>query len=675
MTAVATATGSSPLRRRPHGEPADILVVGGGHAGCEAALAAARLGRDTVLVTGSIERIAAMSCNPAIGGVGKGHLVKELDMLGGEMGRVADETGIHFRTLNESRGPAVRATRCQSDMDRYASAMRKVVTLTPNLRLRQDDVVGIAVETVDGVDTVVGVKTRTGEVLRGRRVILTTGTFLGGLLHRGTETVPGGRAGESASTGLSGSLAAHGIRLGRLKTGTCPRLDIRSIDVDMLEEQVPDSPSPRFSIENAGHKPPLPQVSCRLTRTTVATHQVIQAAVDAGRSPLFNGAIGGKGPRYCPSLEDKVVRFPDKDTHLVFLEPHGLDTVEVYPNGLSTSLPPDVQEAFLRTVPGLEDVVITRYGYAVEYDFVDPTQLTSTLALRALPGLYCAGQINGTTGYEEAAMQGMLAGINAARSLDDATGSTGITLRRDQAYAGVLVDDLITKGTEEPYRMFTSRAEHRLVLREDNVSERLLEVSDALGLASAARRDRARAFEAEVAQVRQWLREARIPVSDHANATLVAAGTAPIQEGTTADRLMRRPHMSLPLVMGLAGAQEMPDPAVAFRVEVELKYGGYLERARDDVARERALEDEALPDALFERLTSSDKRLPGISNEVREKLVRLRPGTLGQASRISGITPAAIGLIAIEVRRMRLASSSSSSSSSISTTSTSSPAN
>jgi tRNA uridine 5-carboxymethylaminomethyl modification enzyme len=626
---------------------ADVVVVGGGHAGCEAALAAARLGLDTVLVTGSIDRIAAMSCNPAIGGVGKGHLVKELDVLGGEMGRVADATGIHFRTLNESRGPAVRATRCQSDMDRYAAAMRAVVAATPGLRLRQDDVVGVVCDDGPAGRRVTGVKTRHGEVLWARAVVVTTGTFMGGLLHRGDDRQPGGRAGEAPAAGLSTSLREAGLTLGRLKTGTCPRLDARTIAMDTLEEQRPDSPRPRFSIDS-DVAPPLPQVSCRLTRTTSETHRVIRDAVANGRSPLFNGTIEGRGPRYCPSLEDKVVRFADKDSHLVFLEPHGLDSFEVYPNGLSTSLPPDVQLAFLRTIPGLGSVEVTRWGYAVEYDFVLPTQLWPSLQTRAIAGLFCAGQINGTTGYEEAAMQGLLAGINAAHLL---VGKDPVVLRRDEAYAGVLVDDLTSHGTDEPYRMFTSRAEHRLVLREDNVAARLLERSDGIGLASAARRERARAFEADVASTLSWLETARVPPSEAVNDVLVRAGTSPLHETTTAAQLLRRPQLDAATVWGLVGRVDVPAPALAFRVEVELTYGGFLERAQREVARERALEDEALPDALFARL--EDARLPGISHEVREKLLRLRPQTLGQASRVSGITPAAVGLLSVEARRLR----------------------
>ncbi|MBI1945722.1 MAG: tRNA uridine-5-carboxymethylaminomethyl(34) synthesis enzyme MnmG [Deltaproteobacteria bacterium] len=613
---------------------AEVLVVGGGHAGCEAALAAARLGKDTLLVTGALDRIAAMSCNPAIGGVGKGHLVKELDALGGEMARAADDTGIHFRILNESRGPAVRATRCQSDLERYRAEMARVVQGAPGLRVRQDDVVALLV--VDG--RIGGVRTAGGEELRARRVVLTTGTFLGGVLHRGAERWPGGRTGESPAAGLSTSLAAHGVLLGRLKTGTCPRLDARTVDVASLPEQRPDEPAPRFSVDSG--PPPLPQVSCRLTRTTARTHGVIRAAANDGRAPLFNGQIGGRGPRYCPSIEDKVVRFADKDSHLIFLEPHGLDSHELYPNGLSTSLPVDVQLAFLRTIPGLEHVEVTRWGYAVEYDYVLPTQLSAALELRALPGLFCAGQINGTTGYEEAAVQGLLAGINAVRSLD---GLDPIVLRRDQAYAGVLVDDLVLLGTEEPYRMFTSRAEHRLLLREDNVGARLLELSDSLGLASATRRARMRGFEDAVRARLRELTETRVEPSV-ANVLLQRVDGTPLKEATTLLQLFRRPEVDVPLLWELHGT--IGDIRVDERVKVELSYQGYIERAHRDLARDRALDDALLPDAIFAAPP------PGLSHEVREKLVRLRPRTLGAASRISGVTPAALGLLAVELRRI-----------------------
>jgi tRNA uridine 5-carboxymethylaminomethyl modification enzyme len=612
----------------------DVLVVGGGHAGCEAALAAARLGREVALVTGAIDRIAAMSCNPAIGGVGKGHLVREIDALGGEMARVADETGIHFRTLNESRGPAVQALRCQSDMERYRLAMSRVVHGQPGLHLRQDDVVGLD---CDDDGRVRGVRTRHAGVLRARRVILTTGTFLGGALHRGHQVTPGGRAGEAPAAGLSEDLRARGVRTGRLKTGTCPRLDGRTIDTGGLEEQRPDDPAPRFAFDGA--PPALAQVSCFLTHTNARTHEVIQSAVDDGVAPLFNGQLGGAGPRYCPSVEDKVVRFPHKGSHLVFLEPHGLDTFEVYPNGLSTSLPPEVQLAFLRTIPGLEHVEVTRWGYAVEYDFVDPVQLSPSLQLRAIDGLYTAGQINGTTGYEEAAVQGLLAGVNAARSLD---GAAPIVLARHQAYAGVLVDDLVTRGTEEPYRMLTSRAEHRLLLREDNAHGRLLEVSEEIGLAPAARRARVAAFEDEVrVEVARLLRTPVSPSPDR-DRVLQAAGSAPLTRPVTLAQLARRPELDA-TTLALLDDDASASLAVRRRAAVEVKYAPYIERAQREIERGRALEHAAIPDELL------DVQMPGMSNEVHEKLRRVRPRTLGQASRISGVTPAALGMLAIAI--------------------------
>ncbi|MBL4818265.1 MAG: tRNA uridine-5-carboxymethylaminomethyl(34) synthesis enzyme MnmG, partial [Deltaproteobacteria bacterium] len=410
----------------------DILVIGGGHAGCEAALCSARLGLNTLLVTGSLDRIAAMSCNPAIGGVGKGHLVKEIDALGGEMSKIADLTGIHFRTLNASRGPAVQATRCQSDMERYRRCMTEVVMQTPNLNLRQDDVTGILVE----AGQVVGVKTKHSGDIKAKSVIITTGTFLGGQLHLGKSKMPGGRAGEAPTAGLTQSLQSHGLQMGRLKTGTCPRLDSRTIDYSKLEEQRPDNPAPMFSFEST--EPVLRQISCHMTYTNPKTHSEITNAIESGKAPMYNGQIDGAGPRYCPSIEDKVIRFAEKESHLIFLEPQGLDTYEVYPNGLTTSLPPATQVDFLRTMKGLENVEVTRWGYAVEYDFVKPTQLKSTLETQAIKGLYCAGQINGTTGYEEAAAQGLMAGLNAAMKLQE---KEPVILSRSQAYIGVLIDD------------------------------------------------------------------------------------------------------------------------------------------------------------------------------------------------------------------------------------------
>ncbi|MBH1989156.1 MAG: tRNA uridine-5-carboxymethylaminomethyl(34) synthesis enzyme MnmG [Myxococcaceae bacterium] len=563
----------------------DVIVVGAGHAGCEAALSAARLGLKTLLITGSLDRMAALSCNPAIGGVGKGHLVKEIDALGGEMARIADRTGIHFRTLNASRGPAVQATRCQSDMERYRRRMTEVLFATPNLHLKQDDVLGILTEK----GRVQGVSTKNSGSLLASAVVITTGTFMGAQLHLGFQRMPGGRAGEAPTSGLSASLADLGFELGRLKTGTCPRLDARTIDYAALEEQKPDHPAPLFSFES--REPVLRQISCHLTYTNPKTHEVIGESIRSNRAPLYNGQIAGTGPRYCPSIEDKVVRFAEKESHLIFLEPQGLDTYEVYPNGLSTSLPPDVQIEFLRTVQGLERVEVTRWGYAVEYDFVKPTQLFSTLETKCISGLYCAGQINGTTGYEEAAAQGLLAGLNASLKL---LGKEPIVLGRHQAYAGVLIDDLVTLGTDEPYRMFTSRAEHRLVLREDNVYERLALLGHQAGLLSSERFESIQAFE------------------DMARSSL---------------------------------ALEHEDPRVRHRARVEQKYAGYIGRVQKELREQMDLDACLIPESVF------DSQIPGMSNEVFEKLKKHRPQTLGQAARLSGITPAAQTLIRVAIKR------------------------
>ncbi|MES2503646.1 MAG: tRNA uridine-5-carboxymethylaminomethyl(34) synthesis enzyme MnmG [Myxococcota bacterium] len=563
----------------------DVLVVGGGHAGCEAALCTARLGLKTLLITGSLDRMAAMSCNPAIGGVGKGHLVKEIDALGGEMAKIADLTGIHFRTLNASRGPAVQATRCQSDMERYRRRMTERIFATPNLHLRQDDVVGLMSEG----NKITGVSTKHSGQIHARTVIITTGTFMGGQLHLGHAMMPGGRAGEAPTSGLSASLANLGLELGRLKTGTCPRIDSRTIDYSLLEEQAPDAPAPMFSFESEA--PVLPQISCHITYTNAETHGVITDAINSGRAPLYNGQIGGAGPRYCPSIEDKVVRFAQKESHLIFLEPQGLDTYEVYPNGLSTSLPPAVQLDFLRSMKGLSQVEVTRWGYAVEYDFVKPTQLHHTLETKNIKGLYCAGQINGTTGYEEAAVQGLIAGLNAAKALKE---QEPVILGRHQAYAGVLIDDLITLGTEEPYRMFTSRAEHRLALREDNVYARLMDVGARTGLLSSERHQAMQAFEAAAADQK---------------------------------------------------AQENANPRVRRRAEIEQKYAGYVARLERELKQQIDLESHLIPEHVFEQ------QIAGISNEVFEKLKTHRPRTLGHASRISGITPAAQSLILVAIKR------------------------
>jgi tRNA uridine 5-carboxymethylaminomethyl modification enzyme len=616
----------------------DVIVIGAGHAGCEAALAAARMGCETLVLTMSMDTIAHMPCNPAIGGLAKGNLVKELDALGGEMGKVADATGIQFRVLNRSKGPAVWGSRCQSDLYRYRTRMRSVLESQPRLTVKQATVEDLVQEG----NRIVAVTTNDGAVYAARTVVITTGTFMNGLVHLGTMRHEAGRMWEFPSKGLPAALGRLNLMLGRLKTGTVPRLDRRSIAWDGLEVQKGDDPIRKFSFWDSRIE--LPQVSCSLTYTNAATHKVIQD--NLAKSAMYSGAIKGVGPRYCPSIEDKVVKFPDKERHQIFLEPTGLETHEIYPNGLSTSMPPDVQLAFLRTIPGLEQVEITRPGYAVEYDFVLPLQLHATLGLKDWPNLFCAGQINGTSGYEEAAAQGLIAGINAALQ---AKGEPPFVLRRDEGYIGVLVDDLITKGTDEPYRMFTSRAEYRILLREDNADLRLSEKGWRIGLLSEdcwrRTEDKLRRIHALHAALEA------VPVTPTAavNAELEARGQPALKTAGSAVDLVRRPEMkldqleSLGFLAGKLGLAEIPE-AVREQVETRIKYEGYVERQNSQLAVFERLESIALPETL------DYAHIPGLSREVVQKLTRFRPGTLGQASRISGITPAAISLLAAHVR-------------------------